>query len=52
MTKSEIELNNIILEQGWKEGAASPERLGSFLDRRMAALAIADADEDFTELAT
>ena len=57
MTKHENELNNIILEQGWKEGAASPERLGSFLNRRMAALALADTEadefieEDFVELA-
>lgn len=46
MTKSEIALNNHLLEQGWVEGAASAERIGSFLNRRMAQIALADAETD------
>lgn len=50
MTKTENALNNLILEQGWKEGSATAERLGSFLNRRMAALALAEVEvEDFDQ---
>lgn len=47
MTKSEHELNNHLLEQGWAEGAASVERIGSLLSRRMAQLALAEAEADY-----
>lgn len=53
MTRSENELNNHLLVQGWTEGAASAERIGSFLNRRMAQLALAEAqadDETYEEL--
>lgn len=46
MAETEIALDNLINEQGWKEGAASPERIGSFLNRRMAQLALAEAEAD------
>jgi hypothetical protein len=46
MTKAEHELNNHLLEQGWAEGAASVERIGSLLNRRMAQLALAEAEVD------
>ena len=53
VTKSEIELNNHLLEQGWKEGAASPERVANLIERlslrnklRMAAVAIADTEHE------
>lgn len=46
MTKAENELNNHLLEQGWAEGAASIERIGSLLNRRMAQLALAEAEVD------
>lgn len=50
MTKTETALNNLILEQGWKEGSATAERLGSFLNRRMAALAMAEVEvEDYSD---
>lgn len=48
MTKAEHELNNHLLEQGWAEGAASMERIGSLLNRRMAQLALAEAEADDT----
>jgi len=51
MTKSEIELNNNILEQSWNN--ASPERVSSLLERlneknklKLASVAIADTDLD------
>ncbi len=53
MNHHEQELNNYLLEQGWKEGAASPERVASLIERlslrnklRMAAVAIADTETD------
>lgn len=53
MTNHEHELNNYLLEQGWKEGAATPERVASLIERlstrnklRLAAVAIADTDFD------
>lgn len=46
MTKAELALNNHLLEQGWTEGAANAERIGSFLSRRMAQLALAEASAD------
>ncbi len=53
MTKQEHELNNHLLEMGWKEGAATPDRIQSLLERlstrnklRLAAVAIADTDLD------
>lgn len=53
MTSHEHELNNHLLEQGWKEGAATPERVASLIERlstrnklRLAAVAIADTDFD------
>jgi len=50
MTKHEHELNDYLLEQGWREGAASPERVASLIDRlslrnKLAAVAIADSGE-------
>lgn len=50
MTKHEHELNDYLLEQGWKAGAASPERVASLIDRlslrnKLAAVAIADSGE-------
>lgn len=51
MTSPEQELNNHLLEQGWKQGAASPERVAGLIERlslgnklRLAAVAIADTD--------
>jgi hypothetical protein len=57
MADTEQALDNLINGQGWGEGAASPERLGSFLNRRMAQLALAEAEvgaeayEDFEDIA-
>lgn len=54
MTKAESELNDHLLEQGWKAGAATPERVASLIERlslrnklQMAAVAIADTDLDY-----
>ena len=51
MTKHENELNDHLLEMGWKQGAATPERVASLIERlstrnklQMAAVAIADTD--------
>jgi len=53
MTKVENELNDHLLEMGWREGAATPDRLQSLIERlstrnklRLAAVAIADTDLD------
>lgn len=51
MTKHEHELNDYLLEQGWRAGAASPERVASLIDRlslrnKLAAVAIADSSEN------
>lgn len=50
MTKHEYELNDYLLEQGWRAGAASPERVANLIDRlslnnKLAAVAIADSGE-------
>lgn len=58
MTKQEHELNDHLLEMGWKAGAATPERVASLIERlsmrnklKMAAVAIADTDlNDFEEI--
>lgn len=49
--QSEHEVNNHILEMGWKEGAATTDRLERLLNRldskyklRLASVAIADTD--------
>ena len=51
MTKHENELNDHLLEMGWKQGAATPERVASLIERlstrnklQMASVAIADTD--------
>ena len=51
MTKHENELNDHLLEMGWKQGAATPERVASLIERlstrnklQMAAVAISDTD--------
>ena len=51
MTKHENELNDHLLEMGWKQGAATPERVASLIERlstrnklQMVAVAIADTD--------
>lgn len=56
MTKNENELNDYLLEQGWREGAASPERVASLLQRlslknRLAAVAFAGSAESEFESA-
>lgn len=58
MSQIESQLNDHLLEMGWKEGAANPERVASLIDRlslsnklRMAAVAISDTDyEAFDEI--
>lgn len=60
MSHQESTLNDHLLEMGWKEGAASPERVANLLERLttrnrlMAAVAFADTDpsdlDQFEEL--
>ena len=49
MKEIEQALQNTIESQGWAEGAASAESLGSFLNRRMAAIAVAATEADFSD---
>lgn len=53
MTKAEHELNDHLMEMGWREGSATPERISSLLERlstrnklKLASVAIADTDLD------
>lgn len=49
MSEIETQLNNVVLMDGWREGAATPERLKTVrtrLESRMATLALtADVDD-------
>lgn len=49
MSELETQLNNVVLMDGWREGAASKERIQSVLSRlegRMATLALVESDTD------
>lgn len=59
MTTTEHELNNFILEQGWRAGAATPERVANLVERlstkhklRLAAIAIESTElsDDYADL--
>jgi hypothetical protein len=49
MSTTEIALNNLIIGQGWERDAATPERLGKFLNPRAAELALVNVTADSLE---